>query len=111
VRSIGSHGDGDGQFRQLFGVVVDSTGAVFVSDALSDRIQKFDAAGAFVAKWGTRGLKHGEFWRPQGMAIDHRQRLIVIDHGNHRGQMFSLQGEWLGTFGSGRAVLKSDLPD
>ena len=111
VLSMGSHGDGDGQFRLPFGIVVDSTGAVFVSDALSDRIQKFDAAGALVAKWGGRGLKHGEFWRPQGMAIDQRQRLIVIDHGNHRGQMFSLTGDWLGTFGSGRAVLKSQLPD
>ncbi|HVP73725.1 MAG TPA: NHL repeat-containing protein [Phycisphaerales bacterium] len=111
VRTIGSYGNGDGQFRLPFGLAVDSTGAVFVSDALGDCIQKFDAAGAFMAKWGSRGLEYGKFWRPQGMAIDQRQRLIVIDHGNHRAQMFSLAGEWLGTFGAGRAVLKSQLPE
>jgi hypothetical protein len=44
-----------------------------------------------------------------GLAIDSRNRLLVIDHGNHRAQMFTLDGQWLGTFGGGRPVGRSDM--
>lgn len=51
----GSSGSGDGQFSLgVSGIAVDSTGAVYVVDALlgpSSRVQKFTSTGTFVLKW------------------------------------------------------------
>jgi tripartite motif-containing protein 71 len=114
IFAFGAHGTGDGQFRDPFGIAVAPDGSVFVSDRLRDDVQKFDGRGRFLMKWGTRGVEHGQFWQPAGLAIDPtggRQRVMVIDHGNHRAQMFSLDGEWLGTFGAGKVALKSQQRD
>ena len=39
---------------------------------------------------------------PAGIDQDGRGRLIVVDYGNHRAQIFDGEGKWLVTFGAGR---------
>jgi len=51
LASWGSEGSGDGQFRGLSSVAVDSTGKVYVADPINRRIQVFDSAGRFLTKW------------------------------------------------------------
>ena len=51
----GSYGDGDGQFVNPCGVVVDGSGDLYVADTGNERIQKFDSTGTFVAQWGSSG--------------------------------------------------------
>ena len=52
-RSIGSKGQGAGQFESPAGVAVnDTTGDVYVVDSGNDRIDEFEANGTFVRAWG-----------------------------------------------------------
>lgn len=57
--AFGSYGAGAGQFQLPEGMAVDqATGDVYVADMSDARIEKFDAAGNFIAAWG-RGVVDG----------------------------------------------------
>ncbi len=87
------------------GVVSDSDGAIYISDVARDCIHKFDPAGQFQKSWGRTGLKRNEFVRPAGIARHPREGLLVIDHGNHRGQILSTDGNFVRAFGARWFVL------
>ena len=70
------------------GVAVDSAGYVYVADTYNDRIQKFDSAGKFITKWGTKGNSTGQFHGPQGVAVDSAGYVYVADTYNDRIQKF-----------------------
>lgn len=82
-----------------FGIHAGSDGFVYVSDEGSDSVLKFDERGTFVARFGKSGLGAAEFTKPAGLAQDGRRRLFVLDHGNHRGQVFHPSGNFLVAFG------------
>ena len=63
VLTIGSFDD-DSLF-QWVGVVADSAGNIYVTDAMDYSLKKFDAAGSLVAKTGRRGQGPGEFTAPR----------------------------------------------
>src|ERR1051325_3899369 len=54
VLKWGTAGNNDGQFLQPRGIAVDSTGNVYVVDAngTPSQIQKFDANGNFITRFG-----------------------------------------------------------
>ena len=110
----GQPGNADGQFNQPNDVVIANDGTIFVSDghdgqgmttaqALAEglkrgataRISKFTPDGKFVKSWGTLGVRHGEFRTPHAMVIDAKNRLWVADRGNHRLEIFDLDGNYL----------------
>jgi len=103
VTKWGTSGSGDAQFKGPYGVEVDSSGNVYVSDAGNNRIQKFSSTGTFVSKWGTYGSLDGQFNMPMGVAVDSSGNVYVSDAGNNRTQKFSSTGtfasKW-GTYGS-----------
>jgi sugar lactone lactonase YvrE len=76
---------------------VDAAGNLYVVDTDNHRIQRFDAAGRFVASWGEHGSFPGLLAFPSG-AVIRGDRLFVADTRNHRVQVFDLQGnaihEW-----------------
>jgi len=45
----------DAQFNTPFGVAIDSSGNVYVTDSGNNRIQKFKNSGTFIRTWGTFG--------------------------------------------------------
>ena len=61
VRSIGSAGDGNGQFTNLIGVGVDKTGNIYSIESFAEtgrgasRVQKFDPQAKFLSKWSGTG--------------------------------------------------------
>ena len=57
-------------FSDPYGVVVDSSGNVYVADSGNNRIQKFDSSGVFIIKWGFEGSGDGQFFDPTGVAVD-----------------------------------------
>lgn len=90
--------DADGRFVRAFatdgaagpfGVCVARDGSVYWTDTRADCVRRFGADGRPLGPIGRRGLCAGEFLRPTGVAEDDRGRLIVLDFGNHRGQIFS----------------------
>lgn len=46
-------------------------------------------------QWGQLGAAHGEFRTPHALEIDSQDRLWVADRGNHRLEIFDLEGNYL----------------
>ncbi|HEY2161184.1 MAG TPA: hypothetical protein VGH24_07760, partial [Solirubrobacteraceae bacterium] len=55
----GSAGSGVGEFNRPVGIGIDSTGNVYVSDCLNNRVQEFDSGGNFIAQFGSAGYGNG----------------------------------------------------
>ncbi|NUQ48670.1 MAG: hypothetical protein HUU27_01945, partial [Phycisphaerae bacterium] len=78
---------------------------VVVVDRGADAVLRLDWQGRELARWGGRGVEAGQFFKPTAAGIDARGRLIVLDHGNHRGQYFTADGRFLHAFGARLYVL------
>ncbi|MHC4948166.1 MAG: NHL repeat-containing protein [Planctomycetota bacterium] len=107
LRRIGEHGRGPGQLVSPFGIAV-AGHYLYVTDAGGDRVVRFAEDGTFMREWGSTGTGDGEFFRPTGITAADDDRLFVVDQGNHRAQVFTTNGEWLVTFGTGRASTRSN---
>jgi DNA-binding beta-propeller fold protein YncE len=73
IKTWGRKGSGAGEFAELHGIALDSSGRVFVADRGNNRIQIFDADGKYLAEWK-------QFGRPSGIYIDAHDTLYVTDH-------------------------------
>jgi DNA-binding beta-propeller fold protein YncE len=87
-----------GTLAYPFGLAVSSKGVVYVTDSRRHVVQQLDAHGNFVSEWGKPGQEPGRFFQPEGIAIDAKGRLLVVDFGSHRGQWFSPAGVLLEHF-------------
>ena len=112
--TAGQAGNGPDHFNQPNDVITAAEGSILVSDGhsgqnmitnqameegraagLTARIIKFAADGTFIKEWGEIGVRHGEFRTPHAMEIDSKGRLWVADRGNHRLEIFDLDGNYL----------------
>ena len=80
------------------GVLVEPDGVasrenrIWVTDRATDRVEQFErqpgGAVRHVGGFGGRGLGPGQFHDPRGIVAMDDGRVLVLDHGNHRGQIF-----------------------
>lgn len=110
----GQPGNDGAHFNGPNDVVVAADGSIFVADGhdgqwmitpeavekgrqagQTGRIMKFAADGTFIKEWGRLGTAHGEFRTPHALEIDSQNRLWVADRGNHRLELFDLEGNYL----------------
>src|SRR5262249_47899357 len=91
----GIAGNGDGQLWSPRGVAVDGSGNLYVVDYDNERVQKFDAAGTFVTKWGSYGTGDGQFYEPLTTAVDGSGNVYVLDSQLGRFQKFTSAGTFL----------------
>jgi tripartite motif-containing protein 71 len=101
--SFGSRGSGEGEFDRPSAVAVDRAGDVYVADGGNHRVQKFDAAGAFLFQFGGWGDGEGQFKTPAAVAVDSVGHVYVADRDNHRVQKFDAAGAFLLQFGGSGA--------
>lgn len=88
LRSFGSNGTGDGQFRDGVDGVI-SQGVLYVSDESQSRVQAFSLDGTFLGKWGsTYGDFSYDFRGTIGLDADAQGRIYVTDTSNDRIQVF-----------------------
>lgn len=86
----------DGGFNGPRGVALDQSGNIFVTDTYNERIEKFDANGVFVTKWGSRGRGDYAFNYPRMLAVDRNDGTVVIaDTDNHQIKKYSNDGATL----------------
>jgi DNA-binding beta-propeller fold protein YncE len=97
--------DGDDAFLLPAGIAVDGDGFVYVTDSNLDIVKKFDPGGKLVKAWGGRGFRDGQFWGPQGIAFASPDRIVIDDVGNHRGQVFTREGDFVVSFYKGGSTL------
>jgi DNA-binding beta-propeller fold protein YncE len=97
-------GSGDGEFNQPNCIAIDSSNHVFVGDRLNSRVQKFDAQGAFITKWGSAGIREGQFDSSSpssgGLAVDLLGHVYVVNREQRRIQMFDNGGAFITQWGS-----------
>jgi DNA-binding beta-propeller fold protein YncE len=93
--SSGSSGTGPGELAIPWGIAVDGSGNVVVSEFTNDRVSVFTEAGAFVRTFGS-----GVLDRPRGVALNGSGNVLVVDAANSRVVEFTLAGAYLGTFGT-----------
>lgn len=99
-RSIGTVGNGPGQFNKPEGISVDANGNLYVADTNNFRVQVLSPQGSYVRSWGSYGTGNGEFKGPQDVAIDSHGNVYVADWGTDRIQKFTPEGTHLLTWGS-----------
>lgn len=63
------------------GVAVLHDGSIVVCDSLNNRVQIFTSKGTFKSSFGQEGRRCAQFWRPMGIAVDSKNRIIVVDQG------------------------------
>lgn len=96
----GSYGIGNGQFIDPYGIAINDSDYIYVSDSGNNRIQIFDPAGNYEGQWGTFGSGSGEFNNPMGIAVNSTGYVYVADNGNNRIQIFDAVGNYVSEFGS-----------
>jgi DNA-binding beta-propeller fold protein YncE len=102
--------DKQGIFVQTFylrdsgtGFAMDSSGNVFLSELLNNRITVFKLAytcptgmtqielgQCLITEWGSKGTGNNQFNSPEGVAVDSAGNVFVADTGNHRIMKFKL---------------------
>ena len=99
ISTIGSRGDGPGQFQCPCYIAIDSNNNIYVTS--KHKLQKFDRNGKFVksVSSGSKGSKPGEFNRPQGIKV-HQNQVYVCDFHNDRIQVFDLELNFITSFGT-----------
>lgn len=102
VRRLGTAGT-ETAFGFADGVAIDSTGAIYVSDAKNRYLVKFDATGEYTQKIGevkSDPLKEWEFLSPAGVTYDSvNNRIAVTDVMMGNVKFFSTDGVPQGTIG------------
>lgn len=83
-----------------YSVANDPAGNIYVADTGNNRIQKFDASGAFVTNWGTYGTANGQFISPSAITLDPTGNVYVADTDNNRIQKFTADGVFVTAWGS-----------
>ncbi|MCB0116035.1 MAG: hypothetical protein KDD84_18175, partial [Caldilineaceae bacterium] len=96
--SWGELGVDPGDFAYPYDVATDADGNVYVVSW--NQVQKFTAAGVFIARWGGVGSADGQFQAPSALALDSQGNIYVADSGNYRIQKFDADGEFLLKWGS-----------
>lgn len=97
VLGWGGTGSGDGEFRTASGIVIDSSGSIFVADHLNHRVQQFLPDGTFKAQWPVGGTTTGD--RPWDLDLDSNGAIIVATENSIR--RFSSNGVLLQDWGPG----------
>jgi DNA-binding beta-propeller fold protein YncE len=83
-----------------WGIAVDVSGTIYVSDAGDNTIKKLSPTGTLLATWGKTGSAPGELNFPYGVAVDGQGNVYVADLRNSRIQKFSSTGTLLAVFGN-----------
>ena len=92
LRSFGTRGSGQGEFRYPHKVAVDDEGNILVTDSSNHRIQKFTSEGQFLAAVGSGSLA--------GIAFNaSNKKVYVVDRDNHYVQVFNSDLTFSSTFG------------
>ncbi len=73
--------------------IENSSDEVYVADTSDNRIVVYDNEGSMLRTFGSVGSRQGELLFPREMAVDDAGRVVVMDTGNNRVQIFQPNGD------------------
>ncbi|MHC4655994.1 MAG: Ig-like domain-containing protein [Planctomycetota bacterium] len=98
--SVCGSGSGEGQFDGPWGIAVDWSGYIYVTDSGNDRVQIFEPDGQFDSEWGELGSGDGQLDNPTGFCLFGSSEIYLADTGNDRIQNLSAKtGYYYGGIG------------
>lgn len=100
LQTIGTRGEGDGQFNLPLQAATGPDGTLYVVDGGNFRVEAFDPTGKFLFKFGKVGRFPGDFARPKGIATDKDGNIYVVDTAFGNVQIFDKKGHVLMFIGS-----------
>jgi YD repeat-containing protein len=106
LTEFGTFGTKSGQFKGISGLAITTSGAIYTSETVGDRVQKFlppEAGGAhtvYSTQWGKQGSGAGEFLYPAEPAVDANGNVWVTDNEADTIQKFTDQGKYITAYGS-----------
>ena len=100
IRSFGSIGSNERQFRCPRGVAITSENHILIADEQNHRIQMFTMEGRFVKSVGHKGKGQLQFYHPSGIAVHPSFRVFVAEINNHRIQVLNSDLSYSHMFGS-----------
>ena len=93
------------------GIAVDQDGMMYVTDASSHSLLKFDKCGTLLRKTGSKGNQSGQFNFPTEVLVVNSELIYVADCNNHRIQVFDKNLKFCRKFGSyGSKLGELDCP-
>ena len=63
-----------------WGVAVNQRGDIIVAESSGCCVSIFSPAGEKVQSFGSKGLSHGQFINPRGVAVDSEDNILVVDY-------------------------------
>ena len=100
LKSVGSKGTGELQFKDPVGIAIGTNRHVFVCEHENNRIQVLGSDLSHYKFIGQKGKGRCEFNKPSDIAIDSRGLLYVVDSWNHRVQVLTQEGSFVRAIGS-----------
>ena len=95
VVSVGTQGNGRGEFKSPFGVVVEhKSDNIYVTDHNNHRVQVFDREAKYLFEFGSDRMK-----TPLGIAI-YKDRVFVIQYGGDCLLVYNLNGKFIQQVGT-----------
>ena len=88
VRYIFGNENGDIQLSGVLGLKTDTNGNLYVADTYNHQVRVFNAAGAQIAKFGTKGTGPGKLERPIDVQPCSDGKILVTDEQNACIQVF-----------------------
>ncbi len=110
LNESGVAGSSLGELSAPRNMAIDQNGRIYVADSGNHRVQVFDEFGQAQTTWGAFSTEPepGLFNEPWGIAVDDKY-VYIADTWLHRIQKFTLEGEYLDSFGlSGSPLAESD---
>ena len=110
--SLGVKLIGHGQFKAPWGIAIDHSGNIYITDTGHNIVQKFNSEGVFITQWGTKGINDGQFNSLSFVAADSAGNIYVADSLNNRIQKFSSDGAFITKWeSSGKANGQFNQPE
>jgi hypothetical protein len=101
LSTVGTPGDGDGQFAFPTSLTFGPEGDLFVVDQINARVQVFSEDGEYLDQLGGLGVGFGDFVRPKDVAVDEVGFIYVTDNAFNNVQLFDTDFTLLTFIGSG----------
>jgi len=98
ISRFGGKGEGDAQLDKPEGIAVDPNGNIFIADYNTGFIKKYDASYKWLLTFSEYGSEKGQNIKSEFMDI-RDGKLYMPEAGNHRVDVFDLNGKFLFDFG------------
>lgn len=94
-----SFGSGKDFYKPAYLAINEQLGRIYVTDSVGHKVVVFNMSGEFQFSFGSWGPGKGQFYSPQGIAVDSKNQVYVSDTLNARVEIFDGDGKFLSEFG------------